>query len=310
MVIQPATSPSIQTLLPTFLVTNLSFIVVAFLFGQPDYFLQILLTLVFVFFIGMPHGALDVIMINKLSLQITQDSKRMRSWQWALLIGGLYLLIAVSAWSAWMLQPAICLVLFLIIAAVHFRHDWSFTTNSGSKFCIALITIALPSLFYSELLAQYFAALGLSLQDSNWIVVGMQMGLVFSLVYLVPQLLVAHRRGKLATWLTALALSAYFLPPLLYFCAYFCAVHSVLHTMKIKTENQLAWTDLAKATLVPMFGTLLLLIVFFQLLPTTQLSEQLLKIIFVGLFALTVPHMLLTAIYEANLSAIEPLDSK
>ena len=310
MVIQPNETSPILTLLPMFIVINLIFILSSLLLGQPEYFLQVALTVVIVFFIGMPHGALDVIMINRLGRQFTRQYQKLNKRLWVFILATVYVVIVIVSWYAWLLSPTVCLALFLGIATIHFRHDWRFAPNELSKFCIALITITLPSLSSPELLQQYFGALGASAERVMIVIRGMQVCVSVSMIYCILKFMSSIQRQSLFIWLAALTLSACLLPPLLYFCTYFCAVHSILHTLQIKEQNKLSWFNVAKVTLIPMAGTAVLLAIFFVALPDGELSDLLLQVTFIGLFALTVPHMLLTLVYDASLSTQRSCESK
>jgi phosphoglycerol transferase MdoB-like AlkP superfamily enzyme len=62
----------------------------------------------------------------------------------------------------------------------------------------------------------------------------------------------------------------------------------------------LSWNQVLKAALLPTIGTVLIMIVFFNWLPDKELPAQLLNTVFITLFALTVPHLFLTRVYNGR----------
>lgn len=96
------------------------------------------------------------------------------------------------------------------------------------------------------------------------------------------------------TELVALLFAAIALPPIAYFTVYFCFLHSPLH-LKNSLEKLGVFEILLYAipfTILSMGGGAYL----FMSLPRIEISYQLMQVVFVGLFALTVPHMLLIAL--------------
>ena len=301
---------SIQALLPTFLTASIVLLLCSFFFKGQSESVEFGLLLFIVFLMGMPHGALDVIMIEKLSHKAVNDNADFSMWQVYLGISVSYLFLAVLFFSLWFFIPVLCLPFFFVIAAIHFRHDWDFVKSNWLRLCNATLTISLPSLFHSEALLAYFSHLLVGEFSAYWFVKVLQATAIMAYGYSLYWAIKVDRNLSLLIWLAALLLVAYCLSPIWYFCAYFCAVHSILHTSHVKHMNRLDNYGVAKAMLLPMLGTLLLLISFYVGMNNTPPKEQILQLVFIGLFALTVPHMLLTVIYDAICSKAKLFSSK
>jgi Brp/Blh family beta-carotene 15,15'-monooxygenase len=89
----------------------------------------------------------------------------------------------------------------------------------------------------------------------------------------------------------------YFLPPLVGFSIYFCGIHSIRHInytwLKLRSKKYTIQTIIYLAITFTITSWLLGVLLFWQL-PTADFADAaLLKTVFIGLAALTVPHMLL-----------------
>lgn len=258
---------------------------------------KIPLLVIFIALVGMPHGALDVMMIARLTQQGESKSGLAAgvNHSYWLRLCGYYLLytgVAGLAFGFWLLFPSTALILFLVMAVSHFRHDWQGFGGRLMQMSLAALVVTGPACFHADAIAEYFQALFLSDQAISIIVVSMQS------VALSAILLALYAPKKLSfsrlLVLAIVGISAFCLDPLLFFIAYFCSLHSLLHTLSIKEEFDLSWPQLMYRVVPPMLITLLLMGTVFVLVPFQTVDAQWLRVIFIGLFALTVPHMLLT----------------
>jgi Brp/Blh family beta-carotene 15,15'-monooxygenase len=100
-----------------------------------------------------------------------------------------------------------------------------------------------------------------------------------------------------AAWMTgveiaAVATLATFAPPLIAFTVFFCGMHSARHILRtIEYSGQTSPRMLAVACFVPMAGVALLAGAAEFWLRNVPMETGLIQIVFVGLAALTVPHM-------------------
>ena len=83
------------------------------------------------------------------------------------------------------------------------------------------------------------------------------------------------------------------MPPILGFTLYFCLMHSARHVLRTKHFAQASWQRLIRIAAGPMIGTLVLGYWGWQELADSGLTATIVQTVFVGLAALTVPHMAL-----------------
>ena len=101
------------------------------------------------------------------------------------------------------------------------------------------------------------------------------------------------RLGWAGLELIAITLLAWVLPPLIFFTIYFCGLHSPRHALEVVRHYGI---EPLEAVLVSALFTLMAVIfasVFFISGESGAVDDKSIRIIFVGLAALTVPHMIL-----------------
>lgn len=262
---------------------------------------KIPLFVIFIALVGMPHGALDVMMISCLIQQRESNSSSVVgvNYSYWFRLCGYYLLytaVAGLAFGFWLLFPSTALILFLIMAVSHFSHDWQGFGGRLMQISLASLVVTAPACFHADAIAKYFQALFLTDQAISIIVISMQSAALSAI------LLALYASKKISfsriLVLAVVGISAFFLDPLLFFVAYFCSLHSLLHTLSIKDKFDMSWQQLMYRVLPPMLITLLLMGIVFVLVPFQTVDVQWLRVIFIGLFALTVPHMLLTWYFQ------------
>jgi len=100
-------------------------------------------------------------------------------------------------------------------------------------------------------------------------------------------------------WLTALemgavAVLAVLAPPLISFTVFFCAMHSARHILRtIDYSGRTSPGLILRATLLPMLGVFVASAASRHFLAGTTINGAIIQLVFVGLAALTVPHMAL-----------------
>ncbi len=110
-----------------------------------------------------------------------------------------------------------------------------------------------------------------------------------------------RQRRSDALELFTIASGALLLKPLVFFTCYFALLHSPRHLLE--TAEGLGITSLKRiylATLPVVLATLALAGLAYALLPRISMDARLLRIVFIGLAALTMPHMLLDTIAHAE----------
>ncbi len=239
--------------------------------------------------VGLPHGAADAWLAARRGL-LSRPAP-------AVVFFGGYVLLAALVILIWVMAPIISLAIFLLISAWHFGGDFSRNEKPVRRFSAGLVLLGAPALFWPESVGNIYVAL--SGEDAEALVgwqrhVFVPSGLIFVTAGLLPRVGEVNWRPVLE--LGALCLLAATLTPLLWFTVYFAGLHSPRHFKGLFMEAgpgeraRLAILS-ALATLAALIaGILSVVTLVFAGLET---NDALLNVIFVGLAALTVPHMAL-----------------
>lgn len=251
---------------------------------------------------GLPHGAFDVYIARRLGLWETP-------WQ----LGGWllhYVLLSSIVIAFWVFAPMASLLLFLLISALHFGRD-SFPDNPVLATSLGLLILGLPMLAHSETVTLIFSYLFLSEQHAAQLVGLFSMFALCSLGLLLAAALLSSVRHRLSgvtgnwklcpeqsrvhygVFLLTLVAMAFVFHPLIYFALYFSLSHSPLHLRKqwraiTPTERKGALGILILLTSIPIGVASI-----FATAMEGAWSERLIAMVFIGLAALTMPHMLL-----------------
>lgn len=254
--------------------------------GQISSQIELLVIASLILVLGVPHGALDTIFASQI-----YGIDSLRGW---ICFGSIYLLLSALVVGIWLLQPAIFLLAFLFISAFHFSGDPVEGTPWPTRALYGGAVVILPAALHAVETARLFSLLaGESAAD----LVMPWLGLL-SWPWLLGLILAAIQRSR-TDWLTALELFSVatlsvLAPPLLSFTLFFCTMHSARHILRtINYSAQSSRLFVLAAALLPMFGVLIVSLIAWYFLQSTPLDARIVQIVFVGLAALTVPHMAL-----------------
>ena len=233
---------------------------------------------------GLPHGAVDP--------AIARQAGLWRGIPGLLKFSAGYLALSVVVIGVWFVLPELFIVPMLAFSAWHFSGDWQHYFGRIPSLAISTAVITLPALFYPAEVLAIFAVLAPA--GSQIIVDGMVLLSVTSSLTAVFCCFKTQSSVVLLAELVVLFCAAYALPPIAYFTVYFCLLHSPLHLNQSMEQLGLAET-LAYAVPFTVLSFVLGAGLFLSL-PDIDFSFQLMQTVFVGLFALTVPHMLLIGV--------------
>jgi Brp/Blh family beta-carotene 15,15'-monooxygenase len=235
---------------------------------------------------GLPHGALD--------LPIAEALWPLDGWRGKLRFAAIYLGLALGVIGLWMLVPGIALVAFLAYSVVHFSGDWA-KAVSPLRWTFGVATIGAPALFHPEQVTTLFAYLappGAATFSAQATAIAGAIGLCVFIGSLIPK---PATRGKAATGQALLWGIGALLPPLVFFAVNFCSLHSIRHFGA--TIQSLPRTRRALGIAAFLSGLVIVAAVVFVQNQTGGISNPLPKdivqVIFIGLAALTVPHIIL-----------------
>lgn len=253
----------------------------------PDLWTQLMILAPAVALLGLPHGALD--------LPMAETIWPLRGWRDRAVFFVSYLALACVIGVLWWITPAVALTTFLAYSAWHFSGDWQ---EDGTLWRVAggLSAVGAPALFHMAEVAEIFAVLG-PVSSAGVIAQGTALAGGVGAGLAAYALVAQPRRSARAPLveLGAIWIGAALLPPLLYFVVYFCLLHSLRHltsTLAVLPDRKTALRGAAAIMVVSLCGATLGFLVLTGRAPGDVMGP-ILQVVFIGLAALTVPHMLL-----------------
>jgi beta-carotene 15,15'-dioxygenase len=247
---------------------------------------ELIVIAVMIIALGVPHGALDTIFARQL-----YNVRSTGAW---IGFAVLYLLLAAATVGFWVLFPMLFLIGFFLISIAHFSGDPAPGTHLVTRILYGGAIIMLPALLHGPELSRLLGLLVAA--DSTSQIVRLLEALAWP--WLIGLLIAAIWHMRI-NWLTALELLsvsvlAVLLPPLLAFTVFFCSMHSARHILRTFEYAGRAspWLMVA-ASIVPMVAVFGLSAIAWRLMSSTAFDTRIVQLVFIGLAALTVPHMVL-----------------
>ena len=234
--------------------------------------------------LGVPHGVLDTVFARNL-----YNVRTAKEWVGFTVV---YFILAALVVAFWQFAPQLFLAGFLMISIVHFSGDPSPGTPVLSRIFYGGAIIVLPTILYAPKVTQLFAFL-VSPDAAMQTVAAL---LYLKWPWLVGLVLAAIDRMQ-SDWLSsieiaALGLLATLAPPLVAFTVFFCFMHSARHILRTMDYfDQISLPRMVFAAATPMGGTVILSVVAWNSFGNTAIDVHVSQLVFVGLAALTVPHM-------------------
>ena len=258
-----------------------------------------LMAIAAILLIGVPHGGLDGAVARRVGWP-----NGMLPW---VLFHIIYLLLAASVAGLWWLSPLPSLIFFLGISALHFgssdiRHISSPSSRDAWLPLIAhggLVVIGIPVL-QSVDVEPLFAVL-VGAENSLWLLNQIdQLRLLWAaslFAYLIYSIYQPRWRKSLFS-LAVLIVLAYLLPPLVSFALYFCLWHSRSHMQRMwksiaLDQRRRSAIETAVYSLLAYAAATLYFVLQADSDSSATATPALIQLTFIGLAALTVPHMLL-----------------
>ena len=237
---------------------------------------------------GLPHGSLDTA-VAKRHLGVRQPMHLALFFAAYLGVGALVLVI-------WWQIPTIALAAFLLYSAVHFGDDVSVRLGRLGATGYGLWLLSLPLVLRPADVLPLFEALGAGNAPAILAMAPCALGLGGILLavglYRAPDRAVSDWRDPVL-----LAIGAAVLHPLAYFVAYFCFLHSPRHLALAAQDLGLnSWRERLMAVAPTTLATYALVAAAVPFLIGLPLDAMLLRLVFITLAALTVPHMMLELI--------------
>ena len=269
-----------------FCVLALVFVLLTAIFPVWNSALETAVLATLIFFLGLPHGAFDVIFAQRLYRLVSLG-------QWVVFCLA-YVALAAAVVGFWWLLPSVFLTAFLLVSAFHFSGDLDVGAPAVLRFWYAASMLIFPAWFHEADVARLFGAL----------VAGDFAGQMASVLHSLALpwcvglgiTLVVQWRTHWLTLLEVLSVSllAMAAPPLFGFAVFFCLMHSARHALRTRAyAAELVWADVLRKAIAPMVACALAGIALWPSMKGLTPDIAIVRILFVALAALTVPHMVL-----------------
>ena len=253
---------------------------------QTDVQTQLVLLLPIILVLGVPHGALDIVFARQLA--------GVRSTAGWCLFTIAYLAAAALVVVLWWFTPGFFLAAFLLVSVLHFSGDPEDETPALFRTLYGGAFIFCPLTLYGADVTQLFAFLA-GLSAAQAIVAALQWA-TWPWIAAIGLAAIAGLKREPARSVELLSVAALlsFLPPLIGFTIFFCGMHSARHVLRTRDySGARTLRHLLRIAVWPMLATVAGVALVWWLSDGKSLDMRLAQLLFVGLAALTVPHMII-----------------
>ena len=236
----------------------------------------------FIVVLGVPHGSLDVLFASQ-----TYNLNRLTHW---LKFISYYSISALGVILVWFVLPSFFFITFLILSALHFSDDLNLVNSKVLKLSYGISIITFPSLLFSTELIHLYAMI-INIETATRLVTASQLISIPLGLILTVQLL--NKSIAIRSKLELLSVCGLFvlLNPMLAFGVYFCVMHSARHLIRshffLRKFTKQAFLN---ALILPTVAVILMGLFVWWIGTNQPLEVDMIRIIFIGLAALTVPH--------------------
>jgi len=263
--------------------------------------------------IGVSHGALD----NQKGKRLIKLYNIKNSYFFYLI----YSVIGLTIIIFWLFFPTISLIIFLIIASYHFgKEDIEFLIKNKNVSNLILFSLKGSLIIIAPLMFHFNETINifklLLIQNDNFFLFleFIEFNQILSLALLTSLLVNIYyfiNNFKIINILIfidfiSIVILNYYLSPLVAFTIYFCFLHSFRHSISLINEldknnfKNGAYIFIKRAMPLTILTAVIYVINLYFLSNYYQLSDAILKVIFIGLASLTFPHILLEYLLKKN----------
>ncbi|MDA9748685.1 Brp/Blh family beta-carotene 15,15'-dioxygenase [Pelagibacteraceae bacterium] len=256
-----------------------------------------IISFLLIFFIGLPHGSFDGAVASLVGFRNKTQFLKFLFY---------YLFLFFIVILFWLYFPIISLIIFIAMTIAHFGLcDWTNFKIKKYKYIVSFtygMTIIFGIIYFNE--NQSFEIFKYLTNDKVFM---FQRYLFFpylttlmSIIFFIYLSLYEKKLRKGVIEIVFLLTIFYIFDPLLSFAIYFCFFHTYKHLkhlikniyLELPNKNFVIYTTIT-FTIISWFAGI---IIIFFLIQDFTLYESVLKVIFIGLAALTLPHMVLVDI--------------
>ncbi|WP_458069788.1 Brp/Blh family beta-carotene 15,15'-dioxygenase [Rhodanobacter sp. BL-MT-08] len=236
--------------------------------------------------LGVPHGALDPVFASQLC--------GVRSAGGWLVFGLCYGAVAALVILCWQAAPTFFLLAFLLVSVVHFSGDLDKEVPLLAKALYGGTIIVLPALFHAAQIEPLFRML-VGAPSAQWITRCLHwLAWPWAAALALTAIALRRRKSRPALELAALGSLALAAPPLYAFTVFFCLMHGARHILRtLDYARDTPARRLIAVNALPMLLVAAALVVVATRVTHQPLNATIVRTIFVGLAALTAPHMML-----------------
>ena len=240
--------------------------------------------------LGMPHGALDAVFARKLF-----GIESYTGWAAFALF---YVGLAAAVVGFWFFLPTPFLCAFLLVSALHFGGDPAINTSTVVRGLYGGSVIVLPALWHSPELEHLMGLVAGPASAAVVVPVLQYLAIPWLVATVVGCVLQASAAPLMAreTALEMAALAALLVAatPLVSFTVYFCVMHSPRHILRtVLSMPVIEARSALRLALWPTLAVFAALAVGGWSSSGRAIQPAIMQLVFVGLAALTLPHMVL-----------------
>ena len=246
---------------------------------------QLLVLSPVILLLGVPHGALDVVFVQQLA-----GIRSALGWS---VFTVAYAAAAASVVVLWWFAPGFFLAAFLLVSVLHFSGDPEGETPVLFRMLYGGAIVFCPMALHAVEVSGLFASLA-GMPAAQSIVTALQWA-AWPWVAAIVLAAIAGAKQDTPRSIELVSLTALliFAPPLIAFTIFFCVMHSARHVMRTRDYSDAGTLrHLLRIAGLPMLATVASVGVAWWLSDGKPLDARLAQILFVGLAALTVPHMI------------------
>ncbi len=248
--------------------------------------MMLLLLVGLIVVLGVPHGAFDPLFAQRL-----HALAGVRDW---CLFTLAYLLPALLVALLWQSAPGTFLGGFLLLSLLHFSGDPEVGSGVFFRVLYGGLIIVLPACLHVDEVARLFGMLAdpsAAAALAGWLHLASWPWLLATIFAMLSAL---RLRWQAALEMLAVTVLAIVAPPLVAFTVFFCGMHGARHFLRtLAYAGPGAARTALRYAVLPMIAVAVLFAVALWVWRDVALEERLVRLIFIGLAALTVPHMAL-----------------